>query len=48
MNDQQSGSFNFLKLKYRRWDQIIQTFRRIGSPQQIRFPSLEFEEALTI
>ena len=38
MNDEEFGSFKFLKLKYRRGDQIIQLFFRIGSPQEIRSP----------
>ena len=38
MNDKEFGSFKFLKLKYRRRDQIIQPFFRIGSPQEIRSP----------
>ena len=38
MNDEDFGSFEFLKLKYRRGDQIIQPFCRIGSPQEIRSP----------
>ena len=38
MNDDEFGSFKFLKLKYRSGDQIIQLFWRIGSPKEIRFP----------
>ena len=38
MNDEQFGFFKLLKLKYRRGDQIIQPFCRIGSPEQIRSP----------
>ena len=38
MNGDEFGSFKFLKLKYRRGDQIIQLFCRIGSPQEIRTP----------
>ena len=38
MNDEKFGSFKFLKLKYRRGDQIIQPICRIGSPQEIRSP----------
>ena len=37
MNDKEYGSFKFLKLKYRRVDQIIQPFCKSGSPQEIRF-----------
>ena len=40
MNDKEFGSRKFLKFKYRRRDQIIQPFSRIGSPQEIR--SLSF------
>ena len=39
-NDEELGSLKVLKLKYRRRDQIIQTFSRIGSPKEIRFPAL--------
>ena len=38
MNDDEFGSFKLLKFKYRRGDQIIQLFYRIGSPQEIRSP----------
>ena len=38
MNDNEFGCFKFLKFKYRRGDQIIQLFCRIGSPQEIRSP----------
>ena len=40
MDDEQFGCFTFLKLKYRRGDQIIQPFGRIGSHQEIRSPPL--------
>ena len=40
MNDQKFGSKKVLKLKYRREDQIIQTFCKIGSPQKLGRPSL--------
>ena len=40
MNDKEFGSLKVLKLKYRRGDQIIQTFCRIGSPQKLGSPSL--------
>ena len=33
MNDEELGYSNFLKLKYRRRDQIIQTLLRIGVPR---------------
>ena len=35
MNDEQFGSIQLLRLKYRRGDQIIQTFWKIGSPQKL-------------
>ena len=38
MNYQEFGSLKCSKLKYRRRDQIIQSFCRIGSPQEIRSP----------
>ena len=38
MNDEEFGSFKFLKLKYRRGEQIIRLFCRIGSLQEIRPP----------
>ena len=38
MNDEKFGSFELLKLKYRRGDEIIQQFCRIGSPREIRSP----------
>ena len=38
LNDHAIGSLKFLKLKYRRWDEIIQLFCRIGSHQEIVSP----------
>ena len=38
LDDEEFGSLQLLKLKYRRGDQIIQPFCRIGSPQEIRSP----------
>ena len=38
MNDEEFGSKKLLKLKYRRGDQIIQTFCKIGSPQKLDPP----------
>ena len=35
MNDKEFGSIELLKLKYRRGDQIIQRFCKIGSPQKL-------------
>ena len=47
MNDKEFGSFKFLKLKYRKRDQIIQLFCRIGSPpQEIRFPFFNLKKVL--
>ena len=40
MNEDEFGSRKLLKLKYRRGDQIIQTFCKIGSPQKLGPPSL--------
>ena len=40
MNDEKFESLKLLKLKYRRGDQIIQTFCKIGSPQKLGPPSL--------
>ena len=40
MNDEEFGSIELLRLKYRRGDQIIQTFSKIGSPQKLGRPSL--------
>ena len=40
MNDEEFGSKKLLKLKYRRGDQIIQTFCKIGSPKKLGPPSL--------
>ena len=37
MNDQEFRSLDFLKLKYKREDQMIHSFCRIGFPQEIRF-----------
>ena len=38
MNDEEFGPLNFLKLKYRMGEQIIQPFCRIGSHQEINSP----------
>ena len=40
MNDKEFGSRKLLKLKYRRVDQIIQTFCKIDFPQKFGTPSL--------
>ena len=39
-NDKEFVARKLLKLKYRRGDQIIQTFCKIGSPQKLGPPSL--------
>ena len=39
MNGQKFGSIELLRLKYRRGDQIIQTFRKIRSLQKLGLPS---------
>ena len=44
MNDKDFGSFKWLILKYRREDQVIQMFCRIGSPQQITSPLFNFRK----
>ena len=38
MNDDEFGSTKLLKLKYRRVDQIIQTFCKIGFPKKLGPP----------
>ena len=38
MYEEQLESLEYLKLKHRRKNQIIQTFCRIGSPPEIRGP----------
>ena len=38
MNDKESGYLNILKFKYRRGDQMIQTFFSIGSPHELGSP----------
>ena len=38
MNDEEFESLKFLELKYRRGDQIIEQFCKIGSAQEIRSP----------
>ena len=40
INDEEFGSLKVLKLKYRRGNQIIKTFLRIGSAKEVRFPAL--------
>ena len=43
LNDQEFGSLKFLKLKYRRGDQMIRPFCRIGSPKKLGPPSFIWE-----
>ena len=40
MNDKEFGSRKVLKLKYRKGDQIVQTFCKIGSSEKLGPPSL--------
>ena len=40
MNDGEFESRKLLKLKYRRGDQLIQTFCKIASPQKLGPPTL--------
>ena len=40
MEDNEFGSINFLKLKYKTGDQIIPTFCKTGSSQKLGAPSL--------
>ena len=40
MNEKEIMSIKLLKLKYRRGDQIIETFCKIGSPQKLGAPCL--------
>ena len=44
MNDEESGSFKFLKLKYRKGDQTIQLLCKTGSPQEIRSTIFNFKK----
>ena len=43
-NEEELRSFNFLKLKYRSGNQIIQRFNRVGSLQEIRSLLLNFKK----
>ena len=47
MNDEEFGSVKLLKFKYRRREQKIQTFCKIGSPQKLGPHSylLKFEDS---
>ena len=44
LHEEEFGSLKFLKLKYRKGDQIIQPFCRIGSPHEIRSPLFNFRK----
>ena len=44
MNYKQFGSLNCLRLKYRKGEQIIHTFRGISFPQQIRSPFFNYRK----
>ena len=48
INEEEFGTRKLLKLKYRRADQIIQTFCKIGSPQKLDPPSLTFTNLKTL
>ena len=39
MNDDEFGYVKLLILKYRKGDQIIKTFFKVGSPQKLGLPS---------
>ena len=39
MNDYEIGYIKLLILKYRKEDQIIKTFFKVGSPQKLGLPS---------
>ena len=44
MNEEEFGSFEFLKFKNRRREQIIQPFWKISSPQEIASPLFNFSK----
>ena len=44
MNDEEFGSTEFLKLKDRRGDEIIQRFCKIGSPKELGPPLLNLQK----
>ena len=44
LNDKEFGYFKFLKLKYRRGDQIIQPYYRIGFPEEFRSPLVNLKK----
>ena len=44
MNDVEFESFNFLEIIYRKEDEIIEPFYRIGSTQEIRSPTFNLRK----
>ena len=44
MNDKEFESLKFVELKYRRGEQIIQLFSRMGSPKEIWVPVFNLRE----
>ena len=48
MNDEEIGYLELLKLKYRRGDQIIQSFCKIGSPKKLDPTSLMFRNSKSL
>ena len=48
MNDEEFGCKKRLKLKNRRWDQIIQRFCKIGFPKKLGPPSLICKNFMTL
>ena len=48
MNGKEFGSIELSRLKYRKGDQIIQTFCKIGSPQKLGAPSLISRNFMTL
>ena len=48
MNGEEFWSIELLRLQYRRGDKIIQTFGKIGSPQNLGPPSLIFRNIKTL
>ena len=45
LNDKEFGYFKFLKLKYRRGDQILQPFYRIGFREEFRSPLVNLKKS---
>ena len=48
MNDEKFGFIKLLKLKYRRGDEVIQTFYKIGSPQKLDFSAIIWRNLKTL